>query len=85
MDALEEEQVTPGAGDRVQGGPKELRKSACACVSERALEFTLLGTSSVALGHHLASLGFIFFICKIWLWDPHGGDYVKARRGASTS
>lgn len=24
MDALEEEQVTPGAGDRVQGGPKEL-------------------------------------------------------------
>ena len=24
MDALEEKQVTPGAGDRVQGGPKEL-------------------------------------------------------------
>lgn len=61
---------------RVQGAERCLRKSACACVSEQALLFTLLGTSSVALGTSIHCFG---------LWDPHGGYYIKPLHGAGTS
>lgn len=59
MDALKEEQVTPGAGDREsRESPRSwevTQKVGLCCVSEQALEFTLLGTSSVALGTSLGS------------------------------
>lgn len=89
MDAFEEEQVTPCAGHRVQGGPKELRRD-----SERRLVLSSLSKLLSSLcsvpalwhwQHHLDGLGFIFFICKTWLWDPRGGYYIKALHGVGTS
>lgn len=89
MDGFEEEQETLCAGDRVQGGPKELRgdsESQLVLTSLRKLWNSLCSVSAPwPWEHHLAGLGFLFFICEMWLWDPHGGYYIKALHGAGTS
>lgn len=60
VDGFEEEQETLCAGDRVQGGPTELRGDSESQLVLTSLEFTLLSISSVALGTSLSWFGLHF-------------------------